>query len=92
MGERLFITQPTEARCAVCGAQYQLGEEVRLFLTEYGVQQAHETCAASAGFRLVCLKCKKESPEQRLCACGSSQRVVEEQSHWYIKTGVAQKR
>lgn len=76
MSERLFITEETRAVCSICKIQYRLGEEVRLYLTEWGIEQAHEVCAANAKMRTVCLHCKKEAPEQRICECGSSHRVV----------------
>jgi hypothetical protein len=76
VAERLFITEETGARCSLCRGPYRLGDEVRLYLTEDGVQQAHEACAANAKMRTVCLNCKKDAPEQRICECGANQRVV----------------
>jgi len=63
--------------CSICKIPYKIGDEQRLYLTEWGIEGAHESCAANAKMKVVCVRCKADAPIQRICSCGSDSRVVE---------------
>lgn len=53
--------------CTICGLAYKIGDDQRLFLSEWGVDHAHEDCFLQARRSLICLTCKEPLAPKEGC-------------------------